>query len=440
MIKKRAAFHILLMSIFILASCQGNDSNNPQNSNDTAGNPANNNEEVSNENNDSDQNNSEENDDHKEIVTKNNELGIKIMDQLAEEDADNNIFISPVSLYMALSMVSPGAENETQSEITNLLGADDTDISTFNEANQSFLETLNDKDNDDIQLDIANSLWVDQNFNPEAEYDEIIDQYFHGKIASINRDDPAAADEINDWISEQTHNKIDDVVESPLSEDFAAMLVNAVYFNSNWSFPFDEDETKDDIFHLNDDKEKEVPFMHMDEKLDYVKNDDYEAVKLPYGEDGEMSMSLFLPSKDGDLASIHQALQNDNIEDIMAEMDQTQGSISLPKFKIEYEEKMNDVLKQLGMEQAFDKELADFPNMIEEDESLYISTIKHSTYIDVNEEGTEAAGSTSVEMETTSMPVDEPFDLTFDHPFTMLITDEETGAVLFMGDIYDVAP
>src|SRR5699024_526843 len=220
--------------------------------------PANNNEEVSNENNDSNQNNSEENDDHKEIVTKNNELGIKIMDQLAEEDADNNIFISLVSLYMALSMVSSGAENETQSEITNLLGADDTDISTFNDANNSLLETLNDKDNDDIQFDISNSLWVYQNFNPEAEYEEIIDQYYHGKIASINRDDPAEADEINDWISEQTHNKIDDVVESPLSEDFAAMLVNAVYFNSNWSFPFDEDETKDDIFHLNDDEEKEV--------------------------------------------------------------------------------------------------------------------------------------------------------------------------------------
>src|SRR5699024_12620047 len=127
---------------------------------------------------------------------------------------------------------------------------------------------------------------------------------------------------------EQTHNKIDDVVESPLSEDFAAMLVNAVYFNSNWSFPFDEDETKDDIFHLNDDKEKEVPFMHMDEKLDYVKNDDYEAVKLQYGEDGEMSTSLFLPSKDGDVASIHQALQDDHIEDKMADIDQKQGRIS----------------------------------------------------------------------------------------------------------------
>src|SRR5699024_2814342 len=234
MIKKRAAFHILLMSIFILESCQCNDSNNPQNSNENTENTANNNEKVSNEKKDSEQNNSEENDDHKEIVTKNNELGIKIMDQLAEKDADNNIFISPVSLYMALSMVSSGAENETQSEITNLLGADDTDISTFNEANQSFLEKLNDKDNDDIHLDITNSLCVDQNFKPETEYEEIIDQYFHGKIASINRDDPAAADEINDWISEQTHNKIDDVVESPLSEDFAAMLVNAVYFNSNW--------------------------------------------------------------------------------------------------------------------------------------------------------------------------------------------------------------
>src|SRR5699024_1422655 len=408
MIKKGAAFHILLMSIFILASCQGNDSNN--NPNNTAGNPANNNEEVSNENNDSDQNNREENDDYKKIITKNKVLGFEIKDQLAEKDADNNTFISPVSLYMALSMVSSGAENETQSEITNLLGADDTDISTFNEANQSLLETLNDKDSDDIQLDIANSLWVDEQYNVDAKYEEIIDQYFHGKIASINSKDPEAADEINDWISEQTQNKIDDVVESPLSEDFAAMLVNAVYFNSDWSFPFDEEETKDDIFHLNNEEEKEVPFMHMDEKLDYVKNDDYEAVKLPYGEDGEMSMSLFLPSKDGDLASIHQAFQNNNIEDLMAEMDQTQGSISLPKFKIEYEEKMNDVLKQLGMEQAFDKDLADFPNMIEEDESLYISTIKHSTYIDVNEEGTEAAGSTSVEMETTSMPVDEPFD------------------------------
>src|SRR5699024_12320115 len=112
-------------------------------------------EEVSNENNDSDQNNSEENDDHKEIVKKNNELGIKIMDQLAEEDADNNIFISPVSLYMALSMVSPGAENETQSEITNLLSADDTNNSTFNEATQSFMEIMNDKDNNDLQIDIS---------------------------------------------------------------------------------------------------------------------------------------------------------------------------------------------------------------------------------------------------------------------------------------------
>src|SRR5699024_3390755 len=158
---------------------------------------------------------------------------------------------------------------------------DNTNFSMIKEANHSFFETLKDKDNDDIQLDIAFSLCVDQNFNSQPDYDEIIDQYFHGKLASIHRDDPAAAETINDWIREKTHNKIDDVVESPLSEDFAAMLVNAVYFNSNWSFPFDEDETKDDIFHLNDDKEKEVPFMHMDEKLDYVKNDDYEAVKLP---------------------------------------------------------------------------------------------------------------------------------------------------------------
>src|SRR5699024_490515 len=160
------------------------------------------------------------------IVTKNNELGIKIMDKLAEEDADNNIFISNDSLYMALSMVSAGAEKETQSDSTNLLGEDDTDIARFNEVNKCLLETLSEKHNEDIQLDIANSLCVDQNFNPEAEYEKIINQYFHGKIASINRDDPAAADEINDWISEQTHNKIDDVVESPLSEDFAAMLVN----------------------------------------------------------------------------------------------------------------------------------------------------------------------------------------------------------------------
>src|SRR5699024_12594658 len=114
--------------------------------------------------------------DHKDIVTKNNELGSKRMDRLADKDGYNNTCISPVSLYMAISMVSSGAENETQLEITNLLGADDTDISTFTEAKQSRLETLNDRDNDDIQLDIANRIWVDQDFNLEIKYEEIIDQ------------------------------------------------------------------------------------------------------------------------------------------------------------------------------------------------------------------------------------------------------------------------
>lgn len=422
--KKTTAICALIIGIVVLTSCQGDGNDNK---------------EATNDNKDIAVNNDDKNEAYEAIIQKNNDFGINMMKQLNTDDADRNIFISPVSMYIALSMVYAGADNETQTEIATLLDTEDMTIDDLNEANASLLKMLNDQKDDDIQLDIANSLWIDERFNLNSDYDDIISQYYKGKIASIDSNDEAAADTINDWVSEKTLDKIDKVAEAPLGDNFVAMMVNAIYFNGDWSHPFDPDDTTDDTFYVNSGEENKVPFMTAKEELDYVKQDDYEGVKLPYGEDGTFSMYIYLPTEEGNLASIHQAFQDEGVEQVMGEMHQTEGTISLPKFKLDYEEEMNEVLEKLGMIQAFDRENADFPNIVEKDDSLYISEVKHTAYLEVNEEGTEAAGSTNVGMETTSLPMDETFDLKFDHPFVMLIANEATGTVLFMGDIYDVS-
>src|SRR5699024_9328097 len=152
-------------------------------------------------------------------------------------------------------------------------------------------------------------------------------------------------------------------------------------------------------FHLKDDKETKVPFMHMKEKLNYNQEEDYEAVELPYDEDAELGMYLFSPEEDGDLASIHDAFHDQDMKDIIASMDKKEGKVSLPKFELDYEKEMNDILTELGMEQAFDEEKAELPNMIDSEDPLHISEVKHQTYLDVSETGTEAAGETNAGIE-----------------------------------------
>lgn len=425
MMKRSKSLYLLLIILLAFTGCVGKEPSNDEQS-------------IEHSESEKNQAASSDEDAYETIVQKSNELGFHILDKVANEK-DVNVFISPVSLYMALSMVYSGADGETKAEMAALLDLEDMTVHELNEANVSLLDQLGEKNEEDIKLHLANSLWLDDSFQLHPNYEKTIEQYFRGKLTMVDRMDKAAVDAMNDWAQEQTEGKLDEVVTSPLGDNFVAMLMNVVYFNGKWTYPFDEATTAQGTFYLTDGQEIDVPFMHLKEKLNYVKKADYEAVRLPYGEEGEMGMYLFLPTETGNIASIHEAFMDTNAIDILAEMQRTEGTVSLPKFELAYEQEMNDVLQQLGMGQVFDVEEAALPHIIASEDQLHISEVKHMTYLDVNEAGTEAAGSTSIGIDTMSIPTEESFDLTFNHPFVMLIVDDETNTILFAGDMYDVS-
>jgi len=372
--------------------------------------------------------------DYQKVVTANNALGFKMLEEI-EPDENGNSFISPLSLFMALSMVYNGADGVTKEEIAKALQAEGIDVNELNQANASLLTMLN-KDSDQIHLSIANSIWLNENFHFQDDFSQNNQDYFNAEIQEIDIFDSKSPQMINDWVKKSTNEKITDIVDDPLDADLVAILINAIYFNGDWMFEFDKNLTKEGTFYIESDVTENVPLMSLGEELSYMEDDELQAVILPYG-DGEMSMKVFLPKENSDLKALKQRLMNENWPALNQKFQEREGTIILPKFELEYEINLIEMLKSLGMSTAFDSETADFSKMIKEGDPIWISQVTQKTYIDVHEEGTEAAGVTSIEMVTESalVNVEEPFYMEVNRPFFFMITDDETDAILFMGSI-----
>lgn len=368
---------------------------------------------------------------HEEIVPSNNELGFKLLGEI-EADEHDNTFVSPTSLFSALSMIYNGADGETKEEIEKVLQMEGIDVEDLNQANAA-LQSMLDKESDAVQLDIANSIWLNKEFHFKEDFAENNKGYFKAELKEIDLADKTSATKINDWVKSATNEKIEDIVDEPLSPNLVALLLNAIYFKGDWTHEFDKELTEKRPFHLKDGTTKEVPLMSMQRELAYMENDDFQAVNLPYGEN-EMSMSVFLPKENTNLEEFKKSLTRENWAAWDAEFMSQEGTILLPKFQMEYEVILNESLKKLGMDQAFDGR-ADFTEMIQEDASLFISEVKQKTFIDVNEEGTEAAAVTSIEVRETAAFLGDPFRMEVNRPFFIAITDDETGTILFMGSI-----
>lgn len=373
-------------------------------------------------------------DDYQKIVTANNKLGFKMLGEV-EADGNGNSFISPLSLFMALSMVYNGADGVTKEEIAKTLQAEGIDVNELNQANASLLTMLN-KDSDDIQLSIANSIWLNEDFHFQDDFAQYNQDYFNAEIQEIDISNSESPKMINDWVKKSTNERITEIVDDPLNPDLVTILINAIYFNGNWKFEFDEKLTEEGTFYTGDGVTENVLFMSLSEELQYMEDDGLQAVMLPYG-DGEMSMKVFLPQESSDLETLEQRLIHEDWSSLNQKFQEKEGTIVLPKFQLEYEANFNEMLQGLGMNTAFDPEIANFTKMITGSDPVWISQVKQKTFIDVNEEGTEAAGATSIEMDTTSAPidVDEPFYMEVNRPFFIMITDDDTEAILFMGSI-----
>lgn len=365
--------------------------------------------------------------DHTKIVSSNNQLGFELLSEV-EEDDNGNTFISPTSLMMALSMVYNGADGTTKKEMAKVLHADGIEVDDLNKANASLISILQ-RDSKQIQLDIANSIWINNQYHFTKEFAQNNQDYFFAKIQEIE-----SPEIINNWVKEATEDKIDKIVDAPLNPDLVAILINAIYFKGNWKYELAKEQTEQRPFHLKDSTTKNVSLMKLTKKLPYLENKEFQAVSLPYGDD-EMSMKVFLPKENVQVDEFRKILTHDNWKKWSSEFQEKEGTVLLPKFQLEYEILLNNALKKLGMTTAFDSAHANFKKMITEEEQLSIDMVKQKTFIDVNEEGTEAAAVTSAEMVTESFSPDGKFQMEVNRPFFFAITDEKTGTILFIGTI-----
>ncbi len=365
------------------------------------------------------------------VVAANTKFAFKLFSEIANKDRNTNVFISPASVTMALSMAYNGANGSTQQAIANTLELQGLSLQQINSSNAA-LKALIENPDAQVQLAIANSLWANQDATFNPDFLQRNREFYQAKVTNLNFNDATAPNVINSWVKENTNGKIDKIVQQ-LSPDQVLLLINAIYFQGNWTEQFDKNKTKEYPFFAASGQEKPHPMMSQNGDYKYLETENFQAVSLPYGKDGRISLYVFLPAKNSRLTAFYPTLNAENWDKWMTQFSKRQGAIRLPRLQIDYEVTLNDTLKALGMGEAFSNK-ADFSGM---GKNFAISQVKHKTFLEVNEKGTEAAAATSVEMVLTSAfePTIKPFEMIVDRPFFACIRDNQTGSILFMGSI-----
>ncbi len=359
-------------------------------------------------------------------------FAINLFKQVALQQRQN-VFLSPASVEFALAMLYNGADGRTKNEMTNLLLPRPLPLNLFNQQYSQLLTALT--SDPAVKLRIANSVWARQDVSFQPSFLERVRTAYSALVASRNFRDPKLQEEINQWVSQQTGGKIPQIVDQ-IRPDDVMFLINAVYFQGNWSQQFDKSLTTNQPFFLVDGKQKSVPMMVQSGEFRYFESDHFQAVSLPYGK-GRFRMHIFLPKPNQKLANLISSLTLQNWEQWMQSYKMRQGKLELPRFKLTYEINLNQTLQKLGMQEAFMPDRANFRPLT--NASVFVSLVKHKTFVEVNETGTEAAGATAIGISVTSVPLPtEPFTMRVDRPFLVAIRDEETSTILFMGAIYDV--
>ncbi len=360
-----------------------------------------------------------------------NQFGFELCRELFTTQKDKNLLVSPFSIAIALTMTTNGANGATRKAMADCLGFEEANLTSINHQAQALTQELIQRD-PQLEMKIANSLWARKGVEIRRDFIQRLHQFYDADVTVLDFNAPDAVTKINNWVSKKTGNLIKAIVNR-INPEHALFVINAIYFKGKWQHQFDPKLTADGKFHLPDGTTQKVKMMANSGKFNYLAGDGFEAVELPYGK-GKMSMFLFLPAEGIKLEGFLQKFTMDNWQaSYLPLFESRQGSIKLPRFQIEYEQSLKEVLIRMGMGIAFDLERADFSGMSKKAQ-LAIGDVKHKSFIEVQEEGTEAAAVTSVEMVMTSIPVQQPpFNLVFDRPFLFLIRDNSTGTILFLG-------
>jgi serpin B len=367
------------------------------------------------------------------IIQADNKFAFLLFSELRKKDGSKNVFISAPSVALALSMTYNGASGETRKAMGKALQISGMSLDEVNEANSALLTNLNRTDLG-VELTVANSLWASKKVSFSQSFIDRNAEYYKSEVAKLDFADPESVDRINGWVNSQTKGKIKTIINDLNPMDIM-VLVNTVYFNGAWPVPFKRSETQEQDFTLTDRSQVVVPMMYKEGMYDYQQTKDFQAVMLNYA-GMQMSMLIFLPSKDCGIDGFLKKLNAGNWKTWTEGFDLADGAIKLPRFKSEYDVELADQLKALGMGIAFESGQADFGGMCPP--PAWLGAVIHKTSVTVNEEGSEAAAATAVVACGSAMP--EPagkFEMTVDRPFFCAIRDNRTGLILFMGAIMD---
>jgi len=352
--------------------------------------------------------------------------------------ADGNLFLSPYSISAALAMTYAGARGETASQMAKALDM----VLPQDKLNPAFadlqgqLNALQEKGG--IQLNTANSLWPQAGYPLLSSYVSLVKRYYGVTITPLDygSDSETARRRINAWVEEQTRKKIKDLIQpGMLDPSTRLVLANAIYFKGNWSTAFKREATKDIAFYRLAGGPVQVPTMVQREQFGYADHADLQVLELPYA-GNELSMLVLLPKKTDGLPDLEKRLTPENLGKWTNGLSKQEVEVFLPRFRVTSRFDLGRALSSMGMVDAFDRRKADFSGMDGKPGWLYIGVVAHKAFVDVNEEGTEAAAATGVGMKMAALPVRTPV-FRADHAFFFLIRHNPSGSILFMGRVLD---
>jgi len=370
------------------------------------------------------------------LASANTGFAFRLLKEIAKEQPAQNIFISPYSVSSVLQMVCNGAGGKTREEMQQVLGTTGMSLGAMNQANLDLSQAIR-SGSSNVVLDSANAIWYRKGIPIKPEFIACNQQFYQAKVDGLDFNDPASVGIMNAWVNEMTRGRIPSIVSGPIDPLTYLYLINAVYFKGGWFIPFEPKDTKERVFHLWGAQQKKLPMMARTGNFTYRRGTGYQAVRLPY-KDWNLAMYVFLPDANSSPEKLVAIMNGDNWQRItLPGFSERQGTLVLPRFKIQYGVDLKKPLRALGLRHAF--EAADFSGI--SSTPSFIGEALQKSFVEVNEEGTEAAAATTMTINGgIEVNPPTPFEMIVDRPFLFVIhhSDREgAGSILFMGVVFD---
>ncbi len=369
----------------------------------------------------------------KQVVKSSEQFGLELFKKINKNSGDKNIFISPFSVSSAFGMLLNGADGQTYTDIKSVLKLSGDTQDKINRAYKSLNNYLPSAD-PKVIFETANSIWYRNSYTFEQNFFDVNEKYFNSLIRGLDFSDLSSPGIINEWVYDKTHGKILKIIDR-IAYDDVMFLINAIYFKGTWLYRFDSTATKQNPFYVSNSNSVNCMLMNQKDSLNYYSTDQYQAVELPYG-NGDFKMLLILPASSNDINDFIDEMDENYWENTLNNMKKEEVNLWLPKFKLSYNIEMKNTLSDMGMGSIFNADLADL-SKIRKEKDIYVTGVIHKTYINLDEEGTEAAAVTAIIVGRNSVGEGGKKEIFMraDHPFIFCIRENQTGAILFIGKV-----